>query len=125
MAILALTGVYTWATVVFGPRFSNLTNRGIITSGPFRWTKHPAYISKNLSWWLIAVPFVSQQGAGAAALNCLALLGVNAIYWIRAKTEERHLMQDPVYQEYAAWVAANGWWAKCRRVWNGARAQRA
>ena len=115
-AIVGLTLIYTWATLAFGPRFSNLTNRGIITSGPYRWTKHPAYISKNLSWWLIAVPFVSDQGALAAMTNCLALLGVNGIYWVRAKTEERHLMQDPVYREYAAWIARFGWRARCMRV---------
>lgn len=115
-AILLLTAIYTWATVVFGPRFSNLTHRGIITSGPFRYTKHPAYICKNLSWWLISVPFVSAAGTKVAALNCLALLGVNAIYWLRAKTEERHLMRDPVYQQYAAWIAHNGLIGRCRRV---------
>lgn len=115
-AILLLTAIYTWATVVFGPRFSNLTHRGIITSGPFRFTKHPAYICKNLSWWLISVPFVSAAGTRAAVLNCLALLGVNAIYWLRAKTEERHLMRDPVYQQYAAWIAHNGIFGRCRRL---------
>lgn len=115
VTILLLTAIYTSATLVFGPRFSNLTHRGIITAGPFRWTKHPAYISKNLSWWLIAVPFVSEQGAAAAALSCLALLGVNAIYWLRAKTEERHLMRDPVYQQYASWIAENGLFARCLR----------
>ena len=116
LSILLLTGIYTLATVVFGPRFSNLTHRGIITSGPFRLTKHPAYISKNLSWWLIAVPFVSDQSPTTAALNCAALLGVNSIYWLRAKTEERHLMNDPVYQQYAAWINENGLIAKCRRA---------
>lgn len=115
-AIILLTGIYTSATLVFGPRFSNLTNRGIITAGPFRWTKHPAYISKNLSWWLIAVPFISTQSTAAAVLNCLALLGVNAIYWLRAKTEERHLMADPVYREYAAWVAEYGVVARAKRL---------
>lgn len=114
-AILALTGIYAYATVVFGPRFSNLTNRGIITSGPFRWTKHPAYISKNLSWWLIAIPFVSDQDGASALGNCLALAGVNGIYWLRAKTEERHLMQDPAYREYANWIDQHGLWARLRQ----------
>lgn len=115
-AILLLTAIYAWATVVFGPRFSNLTHRGIITSGPFRYSKHPAYICKNLSWWLISVPFVSAAGTKVAVLNCLALLGVNGIYWLRAKTEERHLMRDPVYQQYATWIAHNGLFGRCRRL---------
>lgn len=115
MAILVLTAVYTSASVVFGPRFSNLTHRGIITTGPYRWTKHPAYLCKNLSWWLIAVPFVADRGLADAVGDCLALLGVNFIYWLRARTEERHLMHDPVYRHYAAWIAEHGLWARIRR----------
>ncbi len=114
--ILLLTAIYASATIVFGPRFSNLTHRGIITTGPFRWTKHPAYISKNLSWWLIAVPFVSSMGVGAALLNCLALLGVNFIYFVRARTEEWHLMEDPVYRQYAAWIDEHGLFSRLRRA---------
>jgi protein-S-isoprenylcysteine O-methyltransferase Ste14 len=116
IAILALTLIYTLSSVVFGPRFSNLTHRGIITSGPYRYTKHPAYICKNLSWWLISVPFVSTFSKSAALLNCLALLGVNAIYWLRAKTEERHLMHDETYSQYAAWIAHWGLFARLRRL---------
>ena len=40
---------------MFSFRFSNLTHRGIITSGPYRFTKHPSYVSKNIAW-----SFVSQ-----------------------------------------------------------------
>lgn len=107
-AILVLTFVYTWSSVAFGPRFSNLTNRGIITSGPYSWTKHPAYLSKNLSWWLISVPFIAIAGWPTALVQCACMLAVNAIYWIRAKTEERHLMRDEAYREYAAWIRRNG-----------------
>lgn len=116
-SILLLTAIYTWATVVFGPRFSNLTHRGIITHGPFRWSKHPAYISKNLSWWLISVPFVAKDGVGQAVLACLAMLAVNGVYWVRARTEERHLRQDPQYRDYADWIARHGLFARlCRRA---------
>jgi len=115
-SILLLTGIYTWATVAFGPRFSNLTNRGIITSGPYRWGKHPAYLCKNLSWWLIFVPFLGNETTLDAVLHCLALLGVNAIYAIRAWTEERHLRSDPEYRAYAEWIAQNGWIAKARQL---------
>lgn len=113
--ILALTWIYTWSTIVFGPRFSNLTHRGIITSGPYRWSKHPAYLGKNLSWWLISVPFLPVMGWGQAVLHCMALLGVNAIYYLRARTEERHLRQDPVYVQYTEWIRENGVVAKLRR----------
>ena len=112
-AILLLTAIYVWATVMFGARFSNLTHRGIITNGPYRYTKHPAYIAKNLSWWLIAIPFMQQGWAESLRLSALLLL-LNGIYWLRAKTEEKHLSADPVYVEYAAWVQQHGWFRRLR-----------
>ncbi|MGE5625036.1 MAG: methyltransferase family protein [Bacillota bacterium] len=107
-AILLLTLVYIWATLAFGTRFSNLTHRGIITNGPYRYSKHPAYLAKNLSWWLIAVPFLAAGGTVDGVLRCLMLLGVNALYWLRARTEERHLSRDPIYVEYARWMEGHG-----------------
>src|SRR5260370_11352081 len=64
--ISGLLTIYVLATIAFGMRFSNLTHRGILTNGPYRFSKHPAYISKNLSWWLISVPFVPHQGVAQA-----------------------------------------------------------
>jgi hypothetical protein len=106
--ILSLTAVYLWATLCFAARFSNLTHRGIITNGAYRFSKHPAYIAKNLSWWLIAVPFLAEGGWWDGMLRCLMLLGVNALYWLRARTEERHLSADPVYVQYALWMEQHG-----------------
>jgi protein-S-isoprenylcysteine O-methyltransferase Ste14 len=106
--ILALAAMYVWATVMFGARFSNLTNRGIITNGPYRWTKHPAYIAKNLSWWMISVPFIAHDSPSEALRHCLLLLGLNAMYALRAKTEERHLSADPDYVAYGAWIEERG-----------------
>ncbi len=106
--ILSLTGIYVWATVAFGGRFSNLTNRGIITAGPYRYTKHPAYLAKNLSWWMISMPFMVGSSVAQSARHCLLLLALNGIYFVRAKTEERHLATDPVYVQYARWIDAHG-----------------
>jgi len=119
MAIFFLIVVYVSATIQFGIRFSNLTHRGILTNGPYRWMKHPAYVSKNLSWWLISMPFLSVLGPtpigiANAGQYSLLLLGVNAIYFFRAKTEERHLMRDPVYQQYSAWMKENSLYAKIK-----------
>jgi len=105
--IMFLLVVYALATVSFGLRFSNLTHRGIITGGPYKFTKHPAYIAKNLSWWLISIPFISAQG-WAALDNCLALGLLNLVYFLRAKTEERHLSRDPEYVAYALWMNEHG-----------------
>jgi protein-S-isoprenylcysteine O-methyltransferase Ste14 len=97
-AILVLLAIYVSATVPFGLRFSNLTHRGILCRGPYAIVRHPAYISKNLAWWLINVPFLSNPG------DCLRLLIVNAIYLARALTEEAHLKEDPAYRTYMAKV---------------------
>ena len=114
--ILLLVFIYMWSTAAFGLRFSNLTHRGIITNGPYRWTKHPAYLSKNLSWWLISVPFIAGAGWMQAVQSCLLLGGVNLIYVLRAKTEERHLSSDPVYRQYAAFIAERGLFTTIRRA---------
>ena len=111
-SILVLVFIYVWATVSFGARFSNLTHRGIITHGPYRWSKHPAYLAKNLSWWLIAVPFLPQGGIWHAFSCCMLLLMLNGIYWLRARTEEAHLMHDPQYRDYVAWIAQHGLFAR-------------
>ena len=114
--ILILLFIYVFSSLMFGIRFSNLTHRGIITDGPYRYSKHPAYISKNLSWWMISIPFISQIGDLADIVRaCSMLLLMNTIYFIRAKTEERHLMQDPVYRDYATWITENGLIAKLKR----------
>ncbi len=107
-AILLLVGIYVLATIVFGVRFSNLTHRGILTNGPYRFTKHPAYISKNFSWWLVSVPFLPRLPAEEVVRHCLLLGCVNMIYFLRAKTEERHLSRDPTYVAYALWMNEHG-----------------
>ncbi len=119
--LVVLTGIYAWATVIFGIRFSNLTHRGIITNGPFRYTKHPAYIAKNLFWWLAFVPFLSAGGWEDALRASLLLAVVNLVYAARARTEEHHLMTDPVYQQYAAWIAEKGLLRKMRNFVRGRR----
>ena len=108
-ALVLLTAVYAWATVAFGLRFANLTNRGILTHGPYRWTKHPAYLAKNLYWWVLGLPFLATSGDWLDAVRNSAVLGVvSGVYYWRARTEERHLMADASYRAYAAWMAAHG-----------------
>ena len=120
--ILGLTAVYTWATVSFGLRFSNLTHRGIITSGPYRWLRHPAYLSKNLSWWLISMPFMVSTHWTDSLRLCAMLLALNGVYWLRARTEDRHLRQDPVYQAYASALSARqrALWQRLAGRWRAA-----
>ncbi|SMF43368.1 hypothetical protein SAMN02745866_02749 [Alteromonadaceae bacterium Bs31] len=100
--------VYMCATLWFGVRFSNLTNRGIIRKGPFAFIRHPAYASKNFSWWCVMFPpviyHITHSGFEQAALSFLGLVLMTWVYWWRAITEERHLMADPMYQEYCKQV---------------------
>ncbi|HEX3344803.1 MAG TPA: isoprenylcysteine carboxylmethyltransferase family protein, partial [Polyangiaceae bacterium] len=109
IVVLLLISIYAAATLAFGVRFSNLTHRGILTNGPYRYTKHPAYVSKNISWWMVSVPFLLVDGHPYNSIKrCLALGFINFIYFARAKTEERHLSRDPVYVEYARWMNDHG-----------------
>ncbi|HUQ14152.1 MAG TPA: protein-S-isoprenylcysteine methyltransferase [Novosphingobium sp.] len=107
--LVALTGVYAWATVAFGLRFSNLTYRGVLTNGPYAWTRHPAYLSKNAFWWCASLPFLTLGSTADAVRNTAVLAGVSAVYWWRARTEERHLAaEDPKYLAYWQWMARHG-----------------
>lgn len=102
--ILILVSVYSWATVSFGLRFSNLTNRGIISTGAYRYFKHPAYLAKNLTWWMIAMPFMVGSTVSEAIRSTLLLCLLNFIYFMRARTEERHLSSDIDYQIYSDYM---------------------
>jgi protein-S-isoprenylcysteine O-methyltransferase Ste14 len=106
--LVLLTALYAWATVAFGLRFSNLTHRGILTHGPYAWSRHPAYLSKNLFWWLSTLPILT-TGSLIDAVRATALMGVvTGIYYWRARTEERHLGLDPVYRAYSDWMTRHG-----------------
>ena len=109
-ALVFLTAIYAWATVAFGLRFSNLTYRGVLTNGPYAFTRHPAYLSKNAFWWLSTLPFLTTTGSTVEAVRNTALLMlVSLIYYWRARTEERHLLAEDVkYRDYHAWMARNG-----------------
>jgi hypothetical protein len=85
--------VYAAATIAFGMKFSNLTNRGVITRGPYRFMRHPAYVCKGFAWWMEYLPNMSLQTT--FFLACL-----NGVYALRAWTEERHLSKDPEYRAY-------------------------
>ena len=101
MLIACCFVVYAWATVELGPRFSNMSYRGIVNSGPYRLMKHPAYVSKVASSWLITVPFIPMSGWNFAGQQCFFLSIWSLIYYLRAKYEEKHLMQYSEYRTYA------------------------
>lgn len=108
--LVVLTAIYAWATIAFGLRFSNLTYRGVITNGPYAFTRHPAYLSKNAFWWFSIMPFLVTNGSWTDMVRNTVFLAVfSGIYYWRARTEEAHLLaEDPKYREYYDWMSENG-----------------
>lgn len=103
--ILVLMGFYSWASVALNFKASNLTNRGIVTHGPYRWVRHPAYIAKNTAWWIGAMPtfyaVFSNNSLKAGLYSVAAIVAWTFIYYMRAITEERHLLRaNNGYAEY-------------------------
>lgn len=116
--IVVANALYAWATIIFGVRFSNLTNRGIITNGPYRFFKHPAYVGKNVAWWLMYMPILTILPLGALSFTIIQLGVFNYIYYLRAKTEEEHLREDPTYRLYEEWIAVHGVYPRVRRFFS-------
>jgi len=101
--------VYMAATLWFGVRFSNLTNRGIIRKGPFAIIRHPAYASKNFAWWCVMFPaivlnLIHSGNWKLALMQVTGLVFMTWFYYLRAITEERHLSEDPAYLAYCKQV---------------------
>ena len=97
---------YASASVALGVKASNLTHRGIVGRGPYAFIRHPAYVCKNLAWWigsgpLIAASFAESWFKGVTAIASIA--GWSMVYILRALTEEDHLRK--VDGEYAAYAA--------------------
>jgi len=91
--IIFLLLIYVRASLSLGTRCSNLTNRGIVTRFPYSIIRHPAYISKNLAWWLTIIPVASIPAI-------LSMSAWSFIYHLRTITEEKHLSADADYIEY-------------------------
>lgn len=103
-ALLILMAIYSWASLALLFKASNLTHRGIVAHGPYRYVRHPAYVCKNLAWWIGLMP-AAHAAAQVSLTALLTVLGSMAawstIYALRAITEERHLLS--VDGEYAAY----------------------
>lgn len=98
------------ATLSLWTKASNLTNRGIVTIGPYAVVRHPGYVAKNLFWLMTCVPlwFPDWQAPGfswsahalVAAKVLLGVLAWGSLYALRAITEEQFLRRDPEYVAY-------------------------
>lgn len=93
--LIIIVSLKTWSIITLGTKSSNLTNRGIVDSGPYRWVRHPHYLTKMAVWWIGVVPSLIQ--------NYWLIGGMifwTTIYVLRALTEEQHLKRDPDYVSY-------------------------
>jgi protein-S-isoprenylcysteine O-methyltransferase Ste14 len=91
-------GLMIAARVAFGKRSfhaaANPTAGGIVTSGPYRWLRHPIYAAALYFVWSAAIDFHSPQALAAAAL-------VTAGAAVRVYAEETLLVRQ--YPEYAGY----------------------
>jgi len=90
--------LYVAGVIAQGLRFANLTYRGTITDGPYRFVRHPQYAAKLASWFFEWLPYFVHP------LNVLAYLGWVGIYVARALTEERFLSRFADYRQYCCQV---------------------
>ncbi|HMO05035.1 MAG TPA: isoprenylcysteine carboxylmethyltransferase family protein [Kiritimatiellia bacterium] len=106
--MLGLMALFTSASVALNLKASNLTHRGIVDRGPYRFVRHPAYVAKNLAWWLGSLPALGlawERSFAAFVFAVSSIAAWNCLYVMRALTEEAHLRSvDGDYEAY------------CRRV---------
>ena len=96
------------ADLTLGSRYGQLMHRGIVTNGLYRYMKHPSYLFEVLYFWFAFMPPLIFNDVRDMAHATFGLLGMTLIYYLRARTEERHLSRDPVYVAYALWIEKNG-----------------
>ncbi|MFZ6675457.1 methyltransferase family protein [Undibacterium sp. Xuan67W] len=102
-----LLALYASASVSLGFKGSNLTSRGVVSSGLYGVIRHPAYICKNAAWWVFSLSWAYQQHEAHQPylFNLLCFTVWSWIYYTRAITEERHMSEsDPEYQSYCSMV---------------------
>lgn len=90
-AIEAARRVPMTRTFVYEPRCST-----ILTEGPYRFVRHPIYLSYSLAW--SAAPVATHN-----VFLALTAIGMTACYLTSAHAEERMLLDGPRGAEYAAW----------------------
>jgi protein-S-isoprenylcysteine O-methyltransferase Ste14 len=97
---LLATGLMIWARITFGRRSFHAgatpTEGGLVTTGPYRFIRHPIYASVLYFVWA-AIPY------HWSPLNVGLALFVTLCLFIRMFAEERSIPEKyPGYSEYAA-----------------------
>jgi hypothetical protein len=96
--------VHYWGEAICCMRSSHLSNRGIITNGPFRVTKHPVHVVKCIAWAFTFLPFLSGDDLRGDIMYGLSFSAFCCVYATRSWIEERLLSTDPTYVAYAMWM---------------------
>jgi protein-S-isoprenylcysteine O-methyltransferase Ste14 len=103
LAGLAVTGtgiaLRQWAIISLGPYFAGHVQtqpgQAVVSSGPYRWLRHPSYTGQWLE--MIGIGLATGNIASTAASTLLPLIGITA----RIRGEERELTASlPGYREY-------------------------
>lgn len=84
-----------YSVMLLGAKCSNLTNRGIVRKGAYKYIRHPHYLAKLIIWWATFLPYLIHHFWAMGPM-----LFWTVIYFLRAVTEERHLSKDPEYLSY-------------------------
>jgi len=100
-AIIANLGILI-AVLRLGTKSGNLTNRGIVTGFPYNIVRHPDYAMQILYIIVTTIPLYlmpSDMFLGKFTMTVATLAWIY-LYYLRAITEERHLIQDEDYKAY-------------------------
>lgn len=82
--------------------------RNLVVHGPYRWVRHPFYLSYMLSWIAPAI---------AAAQLWLLIPGavMFVLYWRASAREERDFLDSPIGRQYRSYQERAGrFWPKPR-----------
>lgn len=102
--IILFALIHLWGEAIVGIRAANISSRGIITTGPFRLTRHPIYVSKCFQWAFLYFPVLNAIGFLNMAQSGILFLLVCAIYYGRSLSEEKLLATDEKYVQYALYM---------------------
>lgn len=102
--LLIFFAIYSRASIALWFKASNLTNRWIVERWPYRFVRHPAYISKNIARFIWTIPAYiiafTNKDLKIFLLISFSFFWWTIIYFLRAYTEEKHLEKDPEYIKY-------------------------
>lgn len=119
IALAAALALFWWAVLTTRRRrpalaFAGEAPTSLHTSGPYKYVRHPFYLSYILFWLAVSVP-----AAGIMHWSVAAVLSV--AYVMAARREEREFARSPLAQGYAQYRQSTwmfmpypAWPTKCR-----------